>query len=132
MDVRLQEQVWDRARDLCEYCRFLAHFTRVPFQIDHIIAEKHDGPTTLENLALSCFFCNSYKGPNIAGIDPQTGELTRLFHPRRDRWQEHFRWDGPALLGLTAVGRVTIRVLCINSVDAIAIRQSLMAEGVFR
>src|SRR4030095_14464914 len=111
MDVRLQEQVWDRAQGRCEYCRFPAHFTRVPFQIDQIIAEKHDGPTILENLALSCFFCNRYKGTDIAGIDPQTDELTRLFHPRRDRWQEHFRWDGPFLLGLTAVGRVTIRVL---------------------
>ncbi len=53
MDVRLQEAVRQRAQDRCEYCQFPARFARVPFQIDHIVAEKHGGPTTLENLALS-------------------------------------------------------------------------------
>jgi len=102
----------------------------MPFQIDHIIAEKHGGRTTLENPALSCFFCNTFKGPNIAGVDPETHKVTRLFHPRRDRWRDHFRWDGVVLEGRTAVGRSTIEVLRINREGAVAVRQSLLEEGV--
>lgn len=129
MDARLEAQVWRRARSRCEYCGFPAAFTRVPFQIDHIIAEKHRGPTTLDNLALSCFFCNSFKGPNLAGVDPRTGKVTRLFNPRLDRWHDDFRWNGATLEGRTAVGRTTIEVLRINRHDAIAVRQSLLEEG---
>ena len=130
MDARLREAVRQRAQGCCEYCQFPEPFTRVPFQIDHIIPEKHDGPTTFENLALACFFCNTHKGPNLSGLDPQTGELSRLFHPRQDRWQEHFRWEGAILIGLTAVGRATLQVLRINRADAVAVRQSLLEEGV--
>lgn len=128
MDARLQAAVRLRAQLRCEYCQFPEVFTRVPFQMDHFIPEKHDGPTTLENLAFSCFYCNTHKGPNLAGLDPETGELTRLFHPRHDRWPEHFRWNGAVLEGLTAVGRTTIKVLCVNRPDAIAVRRSLQEE----
>jgi hypothetical protein len=83
-------------------------YTEAPFQIDHIIAKKHGGETVSANLALSCYFCNSYKGPNIASLDPITGKLVRLFHPRKDRWAEHFVWEGPILVGLTAIARATI------------------------
>ena len=78
-----------------------------------------------------CVLCNSYKGPNIAGIDPDTGRLTSLFHPRRQQWKRHFRWDGPVLLGRTAIGRATIAVLMINHSDAIAAREALIEEGFF-
>ena len=131
MDRRLREEVWQRARFRCEYCQFPAQFTRVPFQVDHIVAQKHRGETTLENLALSCFFCNTYKGPNIAGIDPVTGAQTRLFHPRTDHWAEQFRWNGSVLEGLTEVGRTTVEVLRMNHPDALAVRRSLMEEGLF-
>jgi hypothetical protein len=68
-----------------------------------VIAEKHGGATVLGNLALSCFFCNTFKGPNVAGVDPKTGKVTRLFHPRRNQWDEHFHWDGAFLVGRTPV-----------------------------
>ena len=128
MDARLEAHVQRRAKNRCEYCGFPAHLTRVLFQIDHVIAEKHGGATTLDNLAFSCFFCNTFKGPNIAGVDPKTGKVTRLFHPRRDRWEDHFRWDAALLVGRTAVGRTTIEVLRINRDDAVAVRQSLLEE----
>lgn len=103
----------------------------LPFQIDHIVARKHGGHTRAENLALSCYPCNAYKGPNIAGMDEQTGQVTRLFHPRRDDWPTHFAWFGPTLLGRTAIGRVTVAVLDINQPDRLAVRHSLIGEGVF-
>src|SRR5690349_24044916 len=61
MDVALEQQVWQRARRRCEYCQFSPDVSLLPFQLDHIIAEKHGGKTVLENLALSCERCNSLR-----------------------------------------------------------------------
>ena len=99
MDKNLARQVRRRARGRCEYCRMAQAYDDLPFEVDHIIARKHGGRTTLGNLALSCFYCNSYKGDNIAGLDPVTKRLARLYHPRRHSWSRHFRWDGPSLKG---------------------------------
>lgn len=106
-----------------------ADLDSAPFQIDHVRPQKHHGTTTADNLALACFPCNNHKGPNLAGID--TGVLVRLFNPREDQWDEHFAWEGPRLVGLTAVGRTTVDVLAINAPDRIALREGLIAEGVF-
>jgi hypothetical protein len=101
----------------------------LPFQCDHIIAVKHEGLTDEANLAHACYHCNSAKGPNIAGIDPVSGAVTPLYHPRRDPWTEHFEWRGAWLFGKTPEGRTTIQVLSINDPEAIAIRESLTEEG---
>ncbi len=108
-----------------------AFYPTVSFPIDHIIARQHGGLTLLGNLAMSCLHCNSHKGPNIAGVDPLTRKLTKLFNPRRHRWERHFRWDGPYLLGRTAVGRATIVVLAMNHPDLLEVREALIDEGVF-
>ena len=79
----------------------------------------------LENLALACQHCNLHKGPNLSGIDPISSELTRLFNPRRDRWQEHFAVEHGVIHGLTAVGRTTAYVLNMNSEHRIEFRLAL-------
>jgi hypothetical protein len=127
----LEDQVWERAQSRCEYCQLPVAYTEAPFQIDHIIARKHGGETVAGNLALSCYSCNSYKGPNIASLDPESGRLVRLFHPRKDRWAEHFAWAGPILVGHTAIARATILVLWINHPLVVEMRGLLIAEGVF-
>jgi len=129
MPASLSQYVRQRAAGRCEYCRLPQAATHVPFEIDHIIAHKHDGRTVASNLAMACWYCNSFKGSDIAGLDPATGRLTRLFNPRRHRWTWHFRWDGPELLGKTAIGRTTIRVLQINCEEAVTLRESLIVEG---
>jgi hypothetical protein len=131
MNLRLERLVWRRAQRICEYCPMPQDYDVLPFQIDHILALKHGGLTVARNLALACFFCNNRKGPNIAGRDPLTGRIVRLFHPRRDQWLQHFQWDGPRLAGRTPIGRATIAVLEINLPHRIALRQSLIEEGVF-
>ena len=113
-----------------EYCRIPQWALPLPFQIDHIIAEKHGGQTVGENLALACPHCNRFKGPNIAGIDPESSETVRLFHPRKDDWHEHFAWEGARLTGRTAVGRATVQVLAMNAEDQLAIRIELRSESV--
>jgi hypothetical protein len=129
MDPALQKLVWLRAESRCEYCQFPADVALLPFQIDHIIAEKHGGTAVSDNLALSCERCNSHKGPNIAGY--LDGRHVRLFNPRRDRWSDHFAWNGPNLVGKTAIGKVTIDVLAINLRYRVAIRTALIEEGIF-
>lgn len=103
----------------------------LPFQLDHIIALKHDGPTSPDNLALSCYACNIHKGPNVAGIDRDTREVVPLFHPRRDRWDDHFMWQGAKLVGRTPTGRATVAVLAMNLPHRRALRESLITEGAF-
>jgi hypothetical protein len=127
----MQQQVRERVGGLCEYCHLPDTYTTLPFQIDHIIAGKHGGSTVLENLAYCCLHCNAFKGPNIAGVTQDTQEVVRLFHPRKDIWEEHFAWDGARLLGRTLIGRITITVLAINVSYRLEVRQALITEGVF-
>ena len=121
-------EVRHRANGRCEYCLFPESASELPFHIDHIIAQKHGGLSESDNLAWSCFSCNLRKGPNIAGLDPETGELTPLFNPRADTWSEHFAWNGVWLRGKTGIGRATVAVLDINHVDSVAVRQALREE----
>jgi HNH endonuclease len=127
----IERAVRERAGGRCEYCRLPQVGSWVPFQIDHIRAQKHHGRWIASNLAIACIYCNGYKGPNASGFDPVTGKLTRLFHPRRHKWSWHFRWKGGKLIGRTAIGRTTIDVLRINLPNLVALREQLMADGKF-
>jgi hypothetical protein len=131
MERALEELVWRRAAGCCEYCRMPQRFDDVVFEIDHIIAVSHGGPTRASHLCLACFSCNSFKGPNLAGVDPKTKKVIPLFHPRRHKWRRHFRWDGPRLVGRTPTGRATVATLRINLDHRVAHRHELIDEGVF-
>jgi len=101
-------------------------------EFDHVIAQSHGGPTTADNLALACFYCNNHKGTNLAGIDPDSRKIVVLFNPRRQQWRRHFRYDGPVLIGRTAAGHTTAAALRINSMVRIGQRRGWIAEGLFR
>lgn len=131
MDGLRAEAVRRRAGGTCEYCLAPQWFYITPFQIEHIIARQHGGLTTFNNLALACLHCNAHKGPNIAGRDPVSRKLTKLFNPRRHKWDRHFRWDGPFVVGKTAIGRVTIAVLAMNDLLLVKARREWIAEGSF-
>ena len=98
MDAALTRLVWQRAKHRCEYCQLSQEYDDRPFEIDHIISRKHQGPSFASNVALSCFRCNSFKGSDISGRDRLTRKLTPLFNPRRHKWSRHFRWERPTLL----------------------------------
>jgi hypothetical protein len=132
MDDSLIRSVWRRANSACEYCLLPQKYSHLAFELDHIIATSHGGLTRSSNLALTCYYCNRYKGPNLAGLDPVSRKLSALFHPRRHKWKRHFRYDGPVLIGLTPIGRATIAVLHINDPDAVALRQALIDIGAWR
>lgn len=131
MDASLIELVWHRARRSCEYCLMPQEFYPAPYQLDHIVAKQHDGPTTADNLALACLHCNAHKGPNIAGRDRTTRRLTPLFHPRRHKWKSHFKWQAARIVGRSAIGRVTVAVLNMNGEFLLRLREELARIGDF-
>jgi hypothetical protein len=121
----LRRLVESRAGSRCEYCLFPSSFAFFPHEVDHVIAEKHGGRTEAENLALACWRCNRHKGSDLGSFDPLTGEFSLLFNPREHRWEEHFALEGETLIGLTAQGRTTIKLLKLNSQERITERRRL-------
>jgi HNH endonuclease len=127
MDAAARKEVRERARNRCEYCHLPQDASGLRHHIEHIVARKHGGPNAMENLALACHRCNLYKGSNLSGIDPDTGEVASLFHPRRDRWSDHFRWSGVRVEGITPQGRATVQVLRMNDARRLELRSHLQA-----
>jgi hypothetical protein len=125
----LRRLVRERAHDCCEYCLMPERLTLAPHWVDHIVAEKHGGRTEAINLALSCVLCNQHKGTDLTSIDPETGEITPLFNPRRDQWSAHFRLNGAHIEPLTPTGRVTVRLLQLNHPNRIEERELLLRLG---
>ncbi len=130
MNRDLAQAVRERAGERCEYCRIPQSALPLPFQIDHIISEQHEGKAVSDNLALACPHCNRYKGPNIAGLDSQSSQLVHLFHPRTDRWIEHFQFVDGRLVGKAPVGRATVKVLAMNAEEPLLFRIALLQAGV--
>src|SRR5687767_2461477 len=122
----MRRAVQERAGGCCEYCRLSRDDHTLPFEIDHIIAAKHRGVTEFDNLCLSCWDCNKAKGSDIASTDPETGQLTHLFHPRRHQWIDHFRLDGAVIVALTPEGRVTEFLLQFNDPEPVSEREVLI------
>lgn len=119
-----------RAKDACEYCALPQRASLLPHHIDHIIAAQHQGSDDDANLCLCCLRCNLKKGPNIASIDPASGEVVRLFHPRAQRWNEHFVLDAEGTIqGVTPEGRATVRLLDMNEDERLRLRRILMKQG---
>lgn len=125
----LRDKVRWRAGDRCEYCQLQQQFCEFTHHFEHIVARQHIASDNLDNLALACHFCNRKKGPNLAGIDPATGEIAVLFHPRRDSWDGHFRWNGHLIEGLSAVGRATVNALALNDGKRMRLRLQLFERG---
>ena len=99
-----------------------------PFHIEHIVARQHRGQTIEENLALACMSCNLHKGTNLFGLDPDTNLPVRLFDPRKDAWNDHFKRAGAHILGITEIGRTTAWLLQFNSDLNLLQRQAIMEK----
>jgi hypothetical protein len=120
----LRRQVIQRAANRCEYCGLSQAGQEATFHIDHVVPVTAQGATTLANLALACVSCSLRKGSRQKALDARSNEIVDLFHPRRNPWRLHFRWDDKArIIGLTAPGRATVAALSMNRPLAIAIRR---------
>ena len=129
--AELRRLVAARANQLCEYCLLHEEDTYFGCEVDHVVSRKHGGLTEEDNLAYACALCNRNKGSDIASLDPDTGELVRLYNPRRDRWVDHFQLadDGFTINPLTPAGRVTVRLLGLSHHDRLLERMQLRELG---
>jgi len=127
----LRAEVARRAVHRCEYCLIHEEDAGFPHQVDHIVSRKHGGSSTANNLAFACITCNRNKGSDVASINPDTGEIVRLFHPRRDRWADHFRIRGEYIEPLTNEGMVTVQLLRLNLAERLSERRLLQAIGAY-
>jgi hypothetical protein len=126
MEITVRDLVRRRAGDRCEYCRLKQeHLPFTTFHVEHIIPRKHGGDDDPSNLALACDRCNVHKGANLTGIDPDTGAIVPLFNPRVYAWGDHFVLSDMTIVGLTAMGRMTVRVLNMNDARRIRLRATL-------
>ena len=127
----LRRAIYERAAGRCEYCLLPESAALHRHEPDHIVPVQHDGGTVSHNLALACFRCNRFKGPNVGSYDPDTGSLVAFFNPRIHVWLEHFRFDGAEIVPLTPEARVTVKIFRLNAPDRITERRALMEAGAF-
>jgi len=123
--------VVERAGECCEYCRSQAAYATQSFSVEHILPRAKGGTTILDNLALACQGCNNHKYDKTVGPDPIGGQSVALYHPRRDRWDEHFAWSGDftLIIGLTPTGRATVDQLLLNRDGVVNLRRLLYMHG---
>jgi hypothetical protein len=132
ISAELRRLVTKRAERLCEYCLIHEDDTFFGGEVDHIISEKHGGPTQADNLAFACLTCNRNKGSDIASLVPGTNTLARFFNPRQGRWSDQFRLDdsdGITIVARTEIGEATARIFGFNTSERLLERQMLQIAG---
>lgn len=87
------------------------------------------GATTSANLALSCLRCNVAKGTDPGAFIGRPPRLVRLYHPRQDRWDQHFRLAAARIIPLSDEGHATVRLLDLNAADRLLLRKNLIKAG---
>ncbi len=129
--AELRRRVSAQARHRCGYCLSTEAIVGTPMELDHIIPEALGGETVEDNLWLSCSLCNGHKGDRIAAVDPASGDVVRLFDPRRQAWADHFRWtpEGDHVVGTTPSGRATVIGLNLNRPVLARARRSWVTVG---
>ncbi|MEZ4592636.1 MAG: HNH endonuclease [Chloroflexota bacterium] len=129
--TELRQRIIAAAQNRCEYCQTAQEISGAQMHIEHIQPLVLGGQSVFDNLCLACAWCNSYKGVSVTATDPETGEECRLFHPRQQRWADHFEWreDGIFVEGKTAVGRATVGALKINNPYILPARRHWVEAG---
>jgi HNH endonuclease len=127
----LRQQIILAADFRCEYCKSSSQITGIPLVIDHVFPRSLGGDDDSENLAAACYRCNLIKGTKVYGHDVETGQQVLLFNPRLHSWNEHFAWTsgGKNIVGLTAIGRVTVAALQLNNDNLVMARSFWMSAG---
>jgi len=122
-----------RAEHRCEYCRAPEAIFNFRFEVEHIVPISQEGVDQDDNRALACRSCNVFKAVATAALDPDTQAEVSLFHPRRDRWEEHFAVDleTGAMVGKTPLGRATVQCLRLNNDVQQSARRAWISMGIY-
>lgn len=128
---KIKREILKLAEGRCEYCKSLAKYSLQPFHLDHIIPLVLEGETILDNLAYSCGGCNGIKNIKIEAFDPLSNLMIPFFHPRKEIWLEHFRWndDKTLMIGISPSGRVTVNTLQLNRFEVVNMRKLTILSG---
>jgi len=129
VSARLRRLVFQRAHGICEYCLIHEEDACFSFHVDHISSRKQKGSTTSDNLALACLRCNVSKGTDPGVIIGRPPRLVRLYHPRQDRWDEHFRIFAARIHPVSEIGEATVSLLDLNAQDRLLLRCALVKAG---
>lgn len=78
-----------RAYSCCEYCWSQEKHSPDPFSVEHVIPVSKGGTNDEDNMAYACQGCNGRKYTSTTAIDPITGDIASLYHPRRHQWSDH-------------------------------------------
>jgi hypothetical protein len=73
------------------------------------------------------------KATHHSGSDPESHTVVRLFHPREDRWEDHFQVATMSgeIVGCTPIDKATMARLERSSMTQVAARQQWMRLGLF-
>ena len=128
---RVRRRVRQQARNRCGYCLASQYLLNCPLELDHLIPPGHGGSDDEENLWLACSLCNTFKSDQVEAGDRLTGQVVRLYNPRRDRWSDHFQWssDGILIVGRTPIGRASVDALQLNNEYAVNVRAIWIRVG---
>jgi len=127
-----RQQVIERARGCCEYCRSqAAYYATQPFSVEHIVPRARGGTPSLDDLALACQGCNNHKYDKMEAPDPVSRALVPLYHPRQHPWKNRFAWsdDFTLIVGITPTGRATVDLLLLNREGVVNLRRLLYLHG---
>jgi HNH endonuclease len=104
---------------------------RLRLSISSLLSRQ--GANDEANLALACRSCNLRKGNRISGVASDSNTEVRFFQPRQNQWNEHFQVDTESglVMGITAVGKVTVENLEMNSTAQVSARQLWIRLGLF-
>ncbi|PDW03335.1 HNH endonuclease [Candidatus Viridilinea mediisalina] len=131
VSAELRTLVVERARHRCEYCLSPARYATQRLSVEHVLPRAKGGQTTLANLALACQGCNNHKYNHTEATDPVSELIVPLYHPRHDRWCDHFAWSADLLVmvGITPTGRATVAALLLNRDGIVNLRRLLLGVG---
>lgn len=130
ISASLRRQLAEEANYRCGYCLSEETFMGVPLTIDHIVPLARGGSNRRENLWLACRQCNEIKHTQTQAEDPATGQVVGLFNPRTQVWSQHFQIGEDALVvGLTPVGRATVKALQLNRTILVSARRRWLFIG---
>ncbi len=131
LNKTIRNTVFERAKLLCEYCQSPMDFSYQSFEIDHILPQSKNGSDDLDNLACSCAGCNAFKHNKTVDKDPFDNQITSFFHPRQMIWEQHFAWSSDSLkiVGISNIGRTTVKSLQLNRIGLVNIRRLLLLDG---
>ncbi|MEL6552269.1 MAG: HNH endonuclease [Cyanobacteria bacterium J06621_11] len=131
VSAKLRLTVAQRSGFCCEYCFSQEKYSPDSFSVEHIVPQSKGGSNALSNLAFACQGCNNRKFTTVEAYDHITQSTVFLYHPRNHVWRDHFAWneDYSEIVGLSAIGRVTIEKIQLNRYGLKNLRKILFSVG---